>query len=70
MGINTAILDATSNKNAYYIYTQNYEELRTIPYIKERIEVYKIIELLYQYRNTKDIEHLDKAKTKIKNLLK
>ena len=28
MGINTAILDATSNKNAYYIYTQNYEELR------------------------------------------
>lgn len=30
MGINTAILDATSNKNAYYIYTQNYEELRKI----------------------------------------
>ncbi len=28
MGINTAILDATSNKNAFYIYTKNYEELR------------------------------------------
>ena len=30
MGINTAILDATSNKNAYYIYTKNDEELRKI----------------------------------------
>ena len=28
MGINTAILDATSNKNAFYIYKKNYEELR------------------------------------------
>ncbi len=27
-GINTAILDATQNKNAYYIYTQNDESLR------------------------------------------
>ena len=30
MGINTAILDATSNKNAYYIYTKNDEDLRKI----------------------------------------
>ena len=30
MGINTAILDATSNKNAYYIYTKNDDELRKI----------------------------------------
>lgn len=28
MGINTAILDATKNKNAYYIYTKNDEDLR------------------------------------------
>ena len=28
MGINTAILDATQNKNAYYIYTKNDENLR------------------------------------------
>ena len=28
-GINTAILDLTKNKNAYYIYTQNDEALRT-----------------------------------------
>ena len=28
MGINIAILDATQNKNAYYIYTKNDEELR------------------------------------------
>jgi len=27
-GINTAILDVTSNKNSYYIYTKNEEELR------------------------------------------
>ena len=30
MGINTAILDATYNQNAYYIYTKNDEELRNI----------------------------------------
>lgn len=28
MGVNTAILDATKNKNAYYIYTKNDEDLR------------------------------------------
>ena len=28
MGINTAILDTTSNRNAFYIYTKNEEELR------------------------------------------
>lgn len=31
-GINTAILDLTKNKNAYYIYTQNDERLRNISY--------------------------------------
>lgn len=30
MGINTAILDATKNKNSYYIYTKNEEELRKV----------------------------------------
>lgn len=32
MGINTAILDTTENKNSYFIYTQNEEELRKIAY--------------------------------------
>ena len=31
-GINTAILDMTKNKNSYYIYTNNEEELRNIAY--------------------------------------
>jgi hypothetical protein len=31
-GIKTAILDLTQNKNSYYIYTQNDEELRKIAY--------------------------------------
>ena len=30
MGINTAILDVTKNRNSYYIYTQNEENLRKI----------------------------------------
>ena len=30
MGIKTAILDATKNRNAYYIYTKNEEELRKV----------------------------------------
>ena len=32
MGINTAILDMTKNKNSYYIYTNNEEKLRKIAY--------------------------------------
>ena len=32
IGINTAILDMTKNKNSYYIYTKNEEELRKIAY--------------------------------------
>jgi hypothetical protein len=32
IGINTAILDMTQNKNSYYIYTKNEEELRKIAY--------------------------------------
>lgn len=30
MGINTAVLDATKNKNSYFIYTKNEEELRNV----------------------------------------
>ena len=32
LGINTAILDMTQNRNSYYIYTNNQEELRNIAY--------------------------------------
>ena len=32
LGINTAILDMTKNKNSYYIYTKNEEELRNIAF--------------------------------------
>ncbi len=32
LGINTAILDMTKNKNSYYIYTKNEENLRKIAY--------------------------------------
>ena len=32
IGINTAILDMTKNKNSYYIYTNNEEEVRNIAY--------------------------------------
>ncbi len=32
IGINTAILDMTKNRNSYYIYTNNEEELRNIAY--------------------------------------
>lgn len=57
-------------ENLMDIFLENYEDLRTIPYIKERLEVYQIIELLYQYRNTKETEYLDNVKIKIKKLLK
>ena len=52
------------------IFLENYDELNSIPYIRERLEVYSIIELLYQYRNTKKVELLESAKEKIKKILK
>ena len=32
LGINTAVLDMTKNRNSYYIYTKNEEELRKVAY--------------------------------------
>ena len=37
-GVNTAILDTTKNRNSYYIYTKNEEELRNIELTKEYIQ--------------------------------
>ena len=50
------------------IFLENYQELNSIPYIRERIEVYSIIEMLYQYRNNKNIEILEQIKNKIVQL--
>lgn len=50
------------------MFLNNYEELNSIPFIKERLEVYSIIELLYQYKNTKKIDRLELVKNKIKVL--
>lgn len=46
----------------------NYEELRDIPYIHERLEIYSIIELLNNYKNTKNIDRLEEVKKKIRRL--
>lgn len=50
------------------MFLDNYEELSSIPFIKERLEVYTIIELLYQYKNTKILDRLELVKDKIKVL--
>ena len=46
----------------------NYKELNKIPYINERLEFYSIIELLNNYKNSKDEERLEEVKEKIKKL--
>lgn len=51
------------------IIIDNYEELKDIKYLKERLTVYQIIELLNNYKNTKDSEKLQLVKEKI-NILK
>ena len=50
------------------MFLDNYEELSSIPFIKERLEVYSIIELLYQYKNTRKLDRLELVKDKIKVL--
>lgn len=62
MGINTAILDTTQNRNAYYIYTQNEEALRktaeaSIPMLKQgRAQGIKVNKNLSVYTSIPDEE--------------
>ena len=51
------------------IVLDNYKELKSIPFINERLELYSIIELLNNYKNTKDNDVLNIVKEKIKKLV-
>ena len=46
----------------------NYDELKNIKYLKERLTIYYIIELLNNYKNTKDNEKLEIIKKKVMEL--
>ena len=46
----------------------NYNELKNIKYLKERLTIYYIIELLNNYKNTKDNEKLEIIKKKVMEL--
>lgn len=47
----------------------NYEELRSIPYLFERLKVYEIIDLLNDYKKCKDESKLEEVREKVKILL-
>lgn len=49
---------------------ENYPELASIPYLRERLTIYEIIDLLAIYKNTKDEEVLKNAKAKARILVK
>ena len=62
MGINTAILDVTENKNSYFIYTKNEEELRKIAYTSvpgEEIDSENVQNILKTLVNNHEIVLLD-----------
>ena len=48
----------------------NYPGLKSIPYLIERLTIYEIIDLLTNYKNTKDEEVLENAKAKVRLLVK
>jgi len=50
------------------MFLENYQELNEIPYINERLECYKIIELLENYKNTKNEDRLEEIVDRINNL--
>lgn len=75
-GIDTAILDLTQNRNAYYIYTKNEENLRVRANecfknlrngIAKGVEVHKDLTV---YTSAFDIEEMEDVETIIKTLLK
>jgi hypothetical protein len=50
------------------MFLENYKELSEIPYIKERLEFYSIIESLENYKSTKNEERMQEVREKIKKL--
>lgn len=52
------------------LFIEHYEELRNIPYLKERLSIYEIIDLLTTYKNTQNEELLEQAKAKARILVK
>ena len=57
-------------QNLMDMFIDNYEELRNIPYLLERLKVYEIIDLLNEYRKHREDYQLKEAREKIKELLK
>lgn len=57
-------------QNLMNMIIDNYEELRSIPYLKERLEVYEIIDLLDSYKKNQDEYLLEEITNKTNNLLK
>ena len=49
---------------------ENYQELKNIKYLNERLSVYDIIELLETYYNTNNSYYLKIAKEQTKKLIK
>lgn len=52
------------------VFIENYDELRNIPYLNERLSVYLIIDFLSDYKNVKNEEMLVRAKEQCKKLIK
>lgn len=50
------------------ILIDNYNELSSIPYLNQRLEVYYIIDMLNDYKNTQNKEILEQIKNKIEKL--
>lgn len=48
---------------------QNYDELKKVPYLEERLFIYGIIDTLNNYRDTKNPETLETVKNKIRKLV-
>jgi len=52
------------------MFIENYEELRSIPYLKQRLTIYEIIDILNDYKNTNNKEYLVEASEKCKKIIK
>lgn len=55
-------------QNLMEMFVENYDELKSIPYLKERLSIYEIIDLLNDYKKTKNKDKLDLIKSKIINI--
>jgi len=63
------LTNETDYQNLMDLFISNYSELESIPYLKERLNIYLIIDYIKEYKHTRDDNLLNKITKMIEELI-